>query len=56
MPNIPLAKAIPFVAAAYMGIWLIAFVYLLVMGNRLSQLYKEVKTLSQIVGKKNKEQ
>jgi len=49
---ITLARAIPYVAAAYMGIWLIAFGYLLSLGSKVSKLVREVKILSEVASKK----
>ena len=52
MADLELAKAIPFVAGAYIGIWVISFGYLLFMGRNIARLHQELKVLSQVVQKK----
>lgn len=45
-------EAVPYVVAAYMGIWALLFVYLLVLGSRLSGLRREIDALTKTVEKK----
>lgn len=52
MADLELAKAVPYVAGAYIGIWVVSFGYLLFMGRNLVRLHQEVKVLSQVVQKK----
>ncbi len=53
MEQISLETAIGYVAAAYMGIWMIFFVYLAVAASRLSNLRRQVEALSEAVKAKN---
>ena len=46
-----LVKNIPFVAAAYIGIWVIAFAYLIYLGRTMINLNKQVKILSETIKK-----
>ena len=52
LPTITLKSAISYVAAAYIGIWVVFFVYLYVVSNRLSSLRRQVEALSEAVAKK----
>jgi len=52
--TIPLETAIWYVAGAYIGIWVILFGYLLVMGNKLAALRRQVEALTDAVGRKSK--
>ena len=54
LPSVSLETAIPYVAAAYIGIWAVLFGYLVVLGGRLSGLRRQVDTLTAVVSKKNK--
>ena len=54
MNNVSLETAIGYVAAAYMGIWMIFFIYLAVAASRLSNLRKQVEALSEAVNDKTK--
>lgn len=47
-----LAKAVPYVAGAYIGIWIISFGYLLYMGRNIARLHQELKALENAVQKK----
>ena len=52
MATLTLKEAIPFVAGAYIGIWVISFGYLMYMGRNLARLHQELKVLAQAVQKK----
>lgn len=54
LPDVPLENAIPYVAAAYIGIWVIFFAYLLVLGGKLSGLRRQVEALTEEVERKKK--
>lgn len=55
LPNVPLETAISYVAAAYIGIWVLLFAYLVVLTSRLTGLRRQVDALSDAVkSKKNK--
>lgn len=54
LQNIPLENAVSYVAGAYIGIWVIFFVYLLAMGSKLSNLRRQVDALTEAVERKNK--
>ncbi len=47
-----LKQAVPYVVAAYMGIWVVLFVYMFIVNNRLSRLKKELSVLSKAFEKK----
>lgn len=51
MGDASLAKTIPFVAAAYIGIWVVAFAYLIYLGINLMNLNKQIKVLSETIKK-----
>ena len=53
--NVPLETAINYVAGAYIGIWVIFFAYLAVMGSKVSNLRKQVEALTEAV-ERQKEQ
>ncbi|HEX21644.1 MAG TPA: CcmD family protein [Actinobacteria bacterium] len=46
-----LVKNIPYVAAAYIGIWVIAFAYLIYLGRTMIGLSKQVKLLNETIKK-----
>ncbi len=54
MNTVSLETAIGYVAAAYIGIWVIFFIYLAVAASRLSNLRKQVEALSEAVKTKSK--
>jgi len=54
LKEVPLATAIAYVAAAYIGIWVILFGYLLSMGSKLSGLRRQVEVLTEAVERKEK--
>lgn len=56
LPNVSLATAIPYVAAAYIGIWGVLFVYLLVLGGRVSGLRRQIVALTDAVEAKAKKE
>lgn len=43
---------VPLVAAAYIGIWIVALGYLLSLGSKIASLSRQVKVLSDVVDKK----
>ena len=49
LPNVSLATAIPYVAAAYVGIWVILFGYLISLGSKLSGLRRQIDALADAV-------
>jgi CcmD family protein len=49
LPNVSLETAVPYVAAAYIGIWVILFGYLIALGGKLSGLRRQVDALSDAV-------
>ena len=49
LPNVSLETAIPYVAAAYIGIWVILFGYLISLGGKLSGLRRQVEALADAV-------
>ena len=49
LPNVSLATAIPYVAAAYIGIWVILFGYLVSLGGKLAGLRRQVDALADAV-------
>jgi len=51
MGETSLAKTIPFVAGAYIGIWVISFAYLIYLGRNLMGLSKQVKVLTETIKK-----
>ena len=53
LPNVSLATAIPYVAAAYIGIWVILFGYLVSLGGKLSGLRRQVDVLADAVKAKS---
>lgn len=53
MENISLETAIPYVAAAYIGIWVIFFGYLVVLAGKLGNLNKQVQALTDVVKRKS---
>jgi CcmD family protein len=52
LQNIPLETAISYVAAAYIGIWVILFGYLVVLGKRMFHLSRQVEALTVAVSAK----
>ncbi len=52
MNNISLETAVPYVAAAYIGIWVIFFGYLMVLNGKLGNLHKQVEALTDVVKRK----
>ena len=52
LPNVSLETAIPYVAAAYIGIWVVLFGYLISLGGKLSSLRRQVDALSDAVKSK----
>ena len=53
LPNVSLATAIPYVAAAYIGIWVILFGYLVSLGGKLAGLRRQVDALADAVKAKD---
>jgi len=51
MDGSSITKMVPFVAAAYIGIWVISFGYLIYLGRSLMGLNKQVKILSDTIKK-----
>ena len=49
LPNVSLATAVPYVAAAYIGIWVILFGYLISLGGKLAGLRRQVDVLADAV-------
>lgn len=47
-----LREAIPYVAGAYIGIWVVSFGYLFYMGRNLARLQQELTVLAKAVQKK----
>ncbi len=47
-------EALPYVAAAYMGIWVVLLGYVFVLNNRLSGVKKELGALSEALDKRKK--
>ncbi len=54
LPNVSLETAIPYVAAAYIGIWVLLFGYLITLGGKLSSLRRQLDALSDVVKKPKK--
>ncbi len=54
LPNVSLETAIPYVAAAYIGIWVVLFGYLITLGGKLSTLRRQVDALSDAVKSKKR--
>ena len=54
LPNVSLETAIPYVAAAYIGIWVVLFGYLITLGGKLSSLRRQVEALSEAVKSKKR--
>lgn len=54
LPDVPLKSAILYVAAAYIGIWVIFFIYLLSLAGKLSGLRRQVEALTEEVERKKK--
>jgi CcmD family protein len=52
LQNIPLETAISYVAAAYIGIWVILFGYLVTLGRRMFHLSRQVEALTVAVNAK----
>jgi hypothetical protein len=42
-------EAMPFVVAAYMGIWVVLFTFVVLLYSRLSRLLEEVRVLTRVV-------
>ena len=49
LPSVSLETAIPYVAAAYVGIWVILFGYLVSLGGKLAGLRRQVDALADAV-------
>jgi hypothetical protein len=50
--GLPLAQAIRYVAAAYIGIWLVVVVYVSILAGQLGKLRREVRLLADAADKK----
>ncbi|MCL6472786.1 MAG: CcmD family protein [Firmicutes bacterium] len=48
-----LREAIPYVVAAYMGIWVVLFAYVFVASSKISGLKKELDALTKAIEKKS---
>ncbi len=46
-------EAVPYVVAAYMGIWVVLFAYVFAVNNKLSGLKKELGALNKAFEKKS---
>jgi len=55
METVSLQTAIPYVAAAYIGIWLVLFAYLVTLNGRLSGLRMQVEALAEAINTKKKD-
>jgi CcmD family protein len=49
LPNVSLETAIPYVAAAYIGIWVILFGYLVSLSGKLAGLRRQIDALTDAV-------
>lgn len=53
MGGLPLERAIPYVAAAYIGLWLAVLAYVVIMANQVSKLRREIKLLADQVARRD---
>ena len=53
LPSVSLETAIPYVAAAYIGIWVVLFGYLVSLGGKLAGLRRQVDALAEAVKAKS---
>ena len=56
METVKLETAISYVAGAYIGIWLLLFVYLVVLNGRLRSLRMQVEALSEALSSKKSDE
>jgi CcmD family protein len=52
MQGLPMQEAVKYVAAAYIGIWLVVVVYVSILASQLGQLRREVRLLADTAAKR----